>query len=199
MSERINSRNERDTPEREKAPNLSPAIWAGSLADYNAGNLHGEWIDAAVPTDELHHRVQQMLAKSREHNAEEWGIFDYDNFGPYRVGEYEPLESVAAVARGIAEHGPAFAAWIALHPDDPEAHESFEDAFYGTYDSREAWAEEFLDSVGVQSALDEYLPEWITPLVRLDIDRFARDSDLSGDITVESAPDGQVYVFDGRL
>lgn len=39
-------------------------IYVASLADYNAGRLHGEWIDAHQTADELHSAVTAMLAAS---------------------------------------------------------------------------------------------------------------------------------------
>jgi hypothetical protein len=71
-----------DNPERrEQHYKDGPRIWVGSLADYNNGLLHGEWIDAAVPDEQLAAAVQRMLAASEEPGAEEYGIFEFDKFG----------------------------------------------------------------------------------------------------------------------
>ena len=94
---------------------MSPQIWVGSLADYNNGDLHGQWLDAAREPEEIHADIQAMLARGpaarRGEAPEEWGIFDYEDFGSLRLGEYESIEDVARLAAGIVEHGPAFAAW----------------------------------------------------------------------------------------
>ncbi len=41
-----------------------------SLADYNAGVLHGAWLDATLEPDELAAAVQFMLRNSHEPDAE---------------------------------------------------------------------------------------------------------------------------------
>ena len=46
-------------------------IYVACLASYNAGILHGEWIEATADADELKARVQAMLDRSPEPYAEE--------------------------------------------------------------------------------------------------------------------------------
>jgi antirestriction protein len=172
-----------------------PRIWVGSLADYNNGRLHGEWIDAAVSADELAAAVQRMLASSEEPGAEEYGIFDYENFDGFRVHEYDRLDRVARVARGIAEHGPPFAAWAELHDGDESMLDQFEDAYHGEYDSPSEWARDVLEISGLQKAIDRVVPEGLRPYVQVDCDMWARDASLAGDIHVASNPAGGVWIF----
>lgn len=172
-----------------------PRIWAGSLADYNNGRLHGEWIDAAVPDDQLVAAVQRMLAASEEPGAEEYGIFDYDNFGQFRVHEYDRLERVARVARGIAQHGPAFAAWAELHDGDESMLDQFEDAYLGEYESPAEWAHEVLLDGGVREALDSVVPESLRPYISVDCVGWARDAHLGGYVHIEWKHDGGVWIF----
>jgi antirestriction protein len=180
----------------EREPQLVPRIYAASLSDYNAGRLHGAWLDATGDADELAAGVQAMLASSPTPGAEEWAIHDYEGFGPARLDEYESLETVTALGRGIAEHGPAFAHWAALvgtgESDEPE---HFEDAYLGHFDSLEAYAEELFDDLGYTQLIDDVIPEHLQAYVRLDVEAFARDLELSGDVT-SSEGDGGVYVFD---
>src|SRR6266508_6381295 len=113
----------------EASSGIVPEIWVGSLADYNAGVLHGVWLDATLEPDELAAAVQFMLRHSHEPDAEEYGVFDYDGFGEAAslLGEYPSLESVSKVAQGILEHGPAFAAWAAyVGPEQAEQLDRFE-------------------------------------------------------------------------
>lgn len=181
-------------PEHEPpAPGLHPRIWVCSLADYNNGRLHGDWLDAAVPAGELHAGIQRILASSREPDAEEHAIFDHDEFGNYRVGEYEDVELVARVARGIAQHGEAFAAWAELHDADPDMLAQFEDAYLGEYDSAEDWAREALADLEAQ--LDAApIPDALRPYVRIDYAGWARDAHAC-DVHLEPAPGGGVFVF----
>ena len=180
----------------ERARQLEPRIYAASLSDYNAGRLHGAWLDAAVDIDELSAGVNAMLAASPTPGAEEWAIHDYEGFGRVRVGEYEDLTTVAHLAQGIAEHGSAFAHWAALiDTTDADELARFGDAYLGHYESIEAYAEELLDDLGYPDLIERTIPEYLQPYVHLDVEGFARDLELSGDITA-SDTDGGVYVFD---
>jgi hypothetical protein len=135
-----------------------PRVWIGSLADYNAGILTGDWVDAAVDDEVLIAAAKNIVASSQDPLAEEWAIFDHDNFHGWRPGEYEDLTVVARVARGIAQHGPAFAAWADLHDADPDMLDGFEDAYLGHFASRDAWAESVLDEMGTREEIDRLLP-----------------------------------------
>jgi len=44
----------------------TPRIYVASLADYNAGRLHGCWIDADQSADAIRDEIAQMLAESKE-------------------------------------------------------------------------------------------------------------------------------------
>lgn len=190
------------SPERDEQ-RLHPAIWIGSLLDYNNGMLHGDWMDAAREDEAVQSDVQAILARSptsRETGevAEEWGIFDYEDFGGWKPGEYEDLGVVAAVARGISEHGAAFAAWAELHDADPDMLASFEDCYLGEYDSPEAWAKSWLEETGSLEEVDGLLEEKVGDLaryVRLDTGAWVQDAYLSGDISIVHKSGGGVWIF----
>lgn len=192
MSEREREgHNERDQREEQ----LAPRIWVGSLADYNNGVLHGDWLDAAVADDVLLAGAQRILASSRQPDAEEWGIFDYDEFGSFKVGECDRLEDVTRVARGIAEHGAAFAAWAQLHDGHADMLDQFEDAYLGEYDSINDWAREVLDDFGIEEMLAAGVPESLLSYVRMDYEAWARDAVLGGDVYAEDKPEGGIWLF----
>lgn len=46
-------------------------IYVADLAAYNAGHLHGIWIDATLELDEIQARVSAMLEASPVKGAEE--------------------------------------------------------------------------------------------------------------------------------
>ncbi len=50
----------------ERAVELAPRIYVASLSDYNAGRLHGAWLNAAQESADLHADIAAMLAQSRE-------------------------------------------------------------------------------------------------------------------------------------
>src|SRR5687767_8165427 len=89
-----------------------PSIYVASLSDYNAGTLHGRWIDATQDAEDIQAEVQDMLSKSTEPHAEEWAIHDYEGFEGLKLSEWESFEKVSEVAQAIEEHGPAFAAYV---------------------------------------------------------------------------------------
>lgn len=162
------------TPETDSSVR-SPRIYVASLADYNAGRLHGRWIEAARPAEDLERQVTDMLDESNEMWAEEFEIHDYDGFGPLFIPPEESLEVVSRLAHGIVAHGEAFAHWAALvGTSDPEELARFDEAFLGTWDSSRAFAEQLVDDLGAQDALDDgHLP--LAGYVRIDIDALARD------------------------
>ncbi|MCB1246618.1 MAG: antirestriction protein ArdA, partial [Acidimicrobiia bacterium] len=106
--------------EHETEPEIQPRIYVASLSDYNAGRLHGTWIDAIQEPDEIMTDVQQMLDDSPQLFAEEWAIHDYEGFGYARLSEYTDFETVSRIAKGIERHGDAFSAWIAYSDDASE-------------------------------------------------------------------------------
>ena len=136
-----------------------------------------------------------MLATSPMPSAEEWAIHDYEGFGPLRLGEYESLLTVTALAKGINRHGDAFAHWAALHGDLADAPlEEFEEVYLGHWDSLSALAEELWDDMGYQQAIDAALPESLQSYVKFDAEAYGRDLELSGDV-ITSEGDGGIYVF----
>jgi antirestriction protein len=184
--------------EREALREDGPRIYVASLSDYNAGLLHGDWIEADQEPEELGEAVQAMLERSPTPGAEEFAIHDFEGFGHYHVGEYDSLDWVSRVARGIVEHGPAFSAWAERSDGDEDDLARFEDAYLGEWSSVERYAEELLDDLGYLRAVDEAVPDMLQPYVRIDVEAFAHDLELSGDLTVVEHSHG-VWLFEGRM
>lgn len=179
---------------------LQPAIWVASLADYTNGHLHGQWIHANQQPSALYAAVHDMLANSPTPGAEEWAIFDYDDFAGLHIDEHDRLEDIAAIATGLRTHGPAFGAWakrvrIESKPEalDHQRLEAFEDYFLGEFDTPDEWAHDLLGEA--ISGVEEHIPQSLQSYIHFDYNAFARDCDLNGDITVEEAPNGRVWIF----
>jgi antirestriction protein len=169
----------------------TPRIYVACLAAYNNGILHGEWIDADQPADEIHEAVQRMLAASPQPGAEEWAIHDFEGFGELRLGEYESLERIADIAAGIAEHGPAFTAWLSYDESrDPSDSAAFADAYRGEWDSLRAYAEDYAEQTGMYDAADRAGSAYVV----VDIDMLMRDLDI--ELYSAASDHGTVYVFD---
>lgn len=187
--------------QHEAEPTLRPRIWVASLADYNNGTLHGVWLNAAQDEADLQAAVDTMLAASpltaeTGEPAEEWAIHDTDGFGPLHIDEYETLHWVSLVAKGIAEHGLAFAAYADV-VEDEELLAGFSDDYLGHYDSFLAYLEQRVNDLCYDRILDEVVPPTIRPYVKIDLAATANDLLSKGDLHALPAPDGGVWIFNG--
>lgn len=180
---------------RERGREDQPRIYVASLSDYNAGRLHGAWIDAAQEPEQIHEDIATILAASREPTAEEWAIHDYDNFGPVHLGEYQDLAAISQIGQGIAEHGPAFAHWAAICGADRDELARFDDVYLGHWDSVAAYAEELLDDLGLEDLIERTIPDHLHAYVTVDVEGFARDLELAGDVTASEGDNG-AYLYD---
>jgi antirestriction protein len=178
---------------------LQPRIWVGSWLDYNNGVLYGEWLAADREQGEIAADIAQMLAasptgRSTGEVAEEWGIFDFDNFGSLRIEEQDNLGWISHVARGIVEHGAAYAAWAALTPPE-EADHDFEHSYRGHYPSAEDYVAELIDESGYNEALDKAVPQSLRPYVQIDTEMLARDMEIEGAFTSVESDEGGTWIF----
>ena len=98
----------------------------------------------------------------------------------------------------VREHGPALAAWVAYNSGDVDAVDRFEDAYLGEWDSTEAYAEELLEDLGLDTALDQAVPDSIRAYVTIDIEALARDLDVGGDVVAIEKLGGGVWLFSGH-
>lgn len=182
--------------QEERDPRSATRIYVASLSDYNDGRLHGTWLDAEAEPDELNDGIQAMLAGSPMGGAEEWAIHDYEGFGPLRLGEYESVATISQIGQGIAEHGAAYAHWASIcGTDDRDELARFDDTYLGHWPSIGEYAENLLDDLGINDAIEHAVPESLQPYVTVDVDGFARDLEYSGDVT-SSEGDNGVYLFD---
>jgi len=165
-----------------------PRVYVACLASYNAGRLHGRWLDA-VDLDELREGVAVMLAASPAPDAEEWAIHDHEGFGPLRLSEYESLERVAELGAAIADHGPAFATYASHIGQDHATPEGFEEAFRGEWQSEREFAEELARDLGYLAEIDG------NPLAyHIDWESWAREL-FCGDYWSADAPGGFRWIF----
>jgi antirestriction protein len=177
--------------------NTKPRIYVASLSDYNAGRLLGRWIDAKQSAEQLHAEIRWMLAESKEPPAEEWAIHDYEGFGTLRLSEFASEDDIAAVAKGIEEHGMLFAE-LMTHFGGlsglEEARRYMAEGYRGEFDSLADYVAELLEDC-YGDAL-KILPEFIQ--YHIDHDGIASDMEMGGDIfTIEI--DRKVHVFDANL
>ena len=185
------------TEETTANTSTTPRIYVASLSDYNAGTLHGRWIDATQPADEIHAEISAMLAESKEPVAEEWAIHDYENFSGASLSEFEDIERVSELARLIEEHGSVFAGLVdhfgGTHGLE-EAKQYMEEGYQGSFRSLSDYAEGIIQDCYADAL--RTLPEFIR--YHIDFEGIARDMELGGDVfTIEC--DGLVHVFQANL
>jgi antirestriction protein len=183
--------------EHEQQPELRPQIYVASLSDYNAGRLHGAWLDAAQTPEALMAGISSMLAASPIPGAEEWAIHDYEAFAGVQLGEYESIENVSKIALGIAQHGTAFGAWAeGLDHSDWQDLERFDDCYQGRWESLTDYAEDLLDALGIPQIIEKAVPETLQAYVSIDAESFGRDMSYNGDVyVVDDDSAGGVFIF----
>lgn len=166
-----------------------PRIYVACLASYNAGILHGGWIDVTDP-DEIRAEVAAMLAASPEPFAEEWAIHDYEGFEGAEISEYAGLDHVCELAEFIEERGKLGAKLIEHFGGRlDEARAAFED-YAGEYKSLEDFACEFTEQTGVK------IPESLACYI--DYAAMGRDIELNGEVfTIETGFE-ETHVFWSR-
>lgn len=175
----------------------TPRIYVASLADYNAGRLHGRWIDADQPAEAIREQIAQMLAESKEPIAEEWAIHDYENFGSLSLSEFEDIDQIAEVARLITQHGPVFAPlleYLGGTSSVDEARRYMEEGYRGEWDSLTDYAQELIEDC--YSDVLKGLPDFIK--YHIDYEGIARDMDLNGDV-LSFECEGKTHVFDAQI
>ena len=161
------------------------SVYIYVLADYNAGDMIGDWVDVSHNNPKQFEKdCVRILAMSKMENAEELAIADYDGF----YGLSPALSNVIETAERLETYGEAYAHY-ALHVGEDYANDNrFEEAYCGAYDSFRDYSDELFDEC--------YLPD-IPNNVRyyMDYEKFANDLIYSGDYFTEKGENGDVHVF----
>ncbi|MEL6164677.1 MAG: antirestriction protein ArdA, partial [Cyanobacteria bacterium J06628_3] len=97
--------------ERECIDNETPKIYVACLSAYNAGYLHGLWIDGTQEPEDIEDDIKWMLSWSPVADTEpcdEFAIHDYECWEGIELSEYEDIETVSELAQLLEEHGKAY-------------------------------------------------------------------------------------------
>lgn len=175
----------------------TPRIYVASLSDYNAGRLHGRWIDADQPAEIIREEILKMLAESKESIAEEWAIHDYSGFGDMRLSEYDDIDRIAEIAFLIKQHGKLFASLASYFGGTSgidDARRYMEEGYRGEYDCLVDYVQELIEDC--YSDVIKDLPDFIR--YHIDYDGIAHDMELSGDV-IAFELDGRVHIFDAHI
>lgn len=165
----------------------NPRIYVACLAAYNAGRLHGVWIDVGDDAWTIWEAVSAMLRSSPVVGAEEWAIHDHEGFGGAQVGESADFEGLVELAAFLQEHEELGAAVLAHFGGDlAEARTAMEDRYLGRYDSLADYVQEVTEEC---QAIPEALRYYI------DWEAMARDADMSGDVLAIETEHNSVHIF----
>jgi antirestriction protein len=171
----------------------TPRIYVACLASYNAGRLHGAWMDVGSDVDDLHASIRGVLASSPEPDAEEWAIHDYEGFGEYRVSEYADLDKLVTIAGLIEEHGEIITHLIDHFGGDIDAAtQAMEEEYQGCFYDLEHYAEQFMEDTGSLQNVPRHLHNYI------DYEAMGRDMELNGDVFTIELGYREVHVFWNR-
>ena len=169
---------------------LEPKIYVADLAAYNAGHLHGDWIDATQDIDDIQDAVNEMLTTSPVQDAEEYAIHDYEGFGEVSISEYEGLKSANEKALFIDEHGELGAAVLNHWSDDlAEAATALNENYSGQYTSVADYTQDLTEQT---ADIPQHLECYI------DYERMGRDMEMSGDIYAIEITHNEVHIFWNR-
>ena len=146
-------------------------IYVACLASYNAGTLHGRWIDALQSVEAIEEEIAAMLKDSPEPGAEEWAIHDADGI---IVSEYASIASVVFLAEMMDKHGDAWTDYVDWIGVDHATEEGFEESYCGAWDSLQAYAEDYLESTGAFDGAPDLLKNYF------DFEAFTRDLGYDG-------------------
>lgn len=164
-------------------------IYVADLAAYNAGHLHGVWIDATLEVADIKAQIQRMLSLSPVQGAEEYAIHDHEGFGRGIISEYEGLDYVHDVACFIAEHEELGIELLNYFCDLEEARIAAEENYQGCHASLADYAQTLTeDTTEIPKSLEFYI----------DYERMAQDMEMSGDIYSIQTAHEEVHVFWSR-
>lgn len=164
-------------------------IYVADLAAYNAGHLHGVWIDATQDIDDMQAQIDSMLARSPVEGAEEFAIHDHEGFGGYHLHEYESIESVHEIACFIAEYPNFGSALLSHFGDVAQARKAADEDYCGCYRSLADYAQELTEeTTDIPQSLAYYI----------DYDKMARDMEINGDVFAIETGFDETHVFWSR-
>lgn len=164
-------------------------LYVADLAAYNAGHLHGVWIDATDDVDAMREQIAAMLARSPVPNAEEYAIHDCEGFGGYSVSAHAGIDELHEVACFIDEFPDYGAELIAHFGDLDQAREAAEENYGGCYTSLAEYAQELTEETSqIPPALAHYI----------DYEKMGRDMELNGDVFTIAATSHEVHIFWNR-
>ena len=147
-----------------------PRIYVACLTAYNAGWLHGVWIDATDDVDAMQKQIDDMMNKSPFTDSEEWAIHDFECFGGRFINEYDHLEKIADFISLFDKYGKAaVSAYMENHGNFDEAH--FNETFVAECDNPRDWLYDQFEELclaGLDKSAREIAMRYISRQVAID-------------------------------
>ena len=144
--------------ERECADEETPKIYVACLSAYNAGYLHGLWIDGTQQPEDIEDDIKWMLSWSPVADTEpcdEWAIHDYECWQGIQLSEYEDIETVSELAQLLEEHGKAYAVYYQHYGNNYATEEDFKDRYLGEYEDEKDFVYQMWEECGKIQQLEE--------------------------------------------
>jgi antirestriction protein len=177
-------------------PRNVPRVYVQPLGAYNEAKAGGAWVEVDSDPETFQDDIQDVLEASSVPNEEEWAYHDYENFGGISIGEYESVETLSKLVELLEDKDAGAVAGALDHVGGlqylDEAEDVLENQYAGEYSSLEDWAWDFLEDSGQLSEVPESLKNYI------DVEKWARDAELGGDVFSHEDQSGQVHVFWSR-
>jgi len=173
-----------------------PEIWIGTADDYNAERQFGGWVAAGQLPEDLNADIRRVVDRTPPDLSADWAVHELRGFGLWEPGGNDDLEAINKVARGILQHGLAYAGLVAAVGADSIAAEParFHSSYVGEWPSTTAFATDFVHESGWMARLQR-LPESMQPFIMVDLERLIEVAQR--DLTVVEHLDG-IWVFDPR-
>ena len=144
--------------------------WVGCLGCYNSGTLNGKWLNGESCADLESAGLADNSGKCNRCAADEFWVFDHENFLGLISGECSPQEAQEK-AKQLADlddnDREKFAAWLACG-NDPDI-ETMEEKYIGEFSTDEEMAEEYVENSGMLNDMHENLRRYF------DFTSYARD------------------------
>jgi antirestriction protein len=173
---------------REAGHGYRPRIYVADQTNHDQGLVHGYWLDAARGRDELDADITATRIRA-------WTVQASKDFAGLDVHGFTDTVLISRLARGVAEHGAAYAAYVAIvGTNDTEILDKFTDLYVGSYDNTEAWARAVADDLDWHQQLDREITD---PMLRryvvIDYAKLAREGAQGWDVV--TGHDGRTHVF----
>jgi antirestriction protein len=160
-------------------------VYVGTYGKYNNGSIKGAWLNFAdyAGKDEFYAACAELHGD--EHDPELM-FQDWENIPTGMISE-PSIEAELWDWLAMNDDDKELLAVYRKHVDQTGTLEQARDAFMGTFENKEDWAESYLDDTGLIKEVPESLRGYI------DYERYARDAGFNG--MSFARHDGKVWVF----